>query len=440
MTRFCLSLLTVLFLCPAFGQLRAEDWPGWRGPRLDGTSLEKNLPVAWSDKENIAWKSEIPGIGHSSPIVVGDKVFITTCLLKEQKRELICLDRRDGKKLWEKTVLVSPLEKKHGLNSFASATPACDGQRVFTAFVRLRPRTDKDADFPRKPRETGYLAKDVVSEMLVTCYDLDGQMVWQKVPGQFCCVHGFCSTPILYKDKIIINGDQDAEAYIVALDRKTGEERWRIDRPNRVRSYCAPLIVEAAGKTQMVLSGSLGVTSYDPDTGKLIWSMKGPTEQYVASPVYGDGLFFLTAGFPTFHNFAIKPDGVGDVTKTHMAWHENNKGTAKKASYVPSPLFADGCLYVVSDKGPLSCFDAKTGDRLWMEELGGNHQTASPVLADGRVYITDDDGITYVLKTGREFKVLARNALHDACYSSPAISHGQIFIRTSKYVWCVGTK
>ena len=330
MTRFfCLTLLSNLLFISGAG-LHAEDWPGWRGPRLDGSSHEKNLPVTWSDKANIAWKSEIPGVGHSSPIVVGDRVFVSTCLLKEQKRVLICLDRLSGKKLWEKTVLVSPLERKHPLNSYASSTPACDGEHVFVLFVRLRPRTDKDADFPRKPREVGYLAKDVVSEMVVTCYNLEGDLVWQKVPGQFCCVHGFSSTPILYKDKVIINADQDAEAYIVALDRKTGEEKWRIDRPNRVRSYCAPLIVEAGGKTQMVLSGSLGVTSYDPDTSKLIWSMKGPTQQYVASPVYGDGLFFLTAGFPTFHNFAIRPEGTGDITTTHMAWHENNKGARQR--------------------------------------------------------------------------------------------------------------
>jgi outer membrane protein assembly factor BamB len=430
--------LTSLVLLPTLGQLCAEDWPCWRGPRLDGSSLEKNLPVTWNDKTNIVWKADVPGIGHSSPIVVGDRVFVTTCLLQEQKRELICLDRLSGKKLWEKTVLVTPLETKHKLNSFASSTPACDGERVFVAFVRLRPRTDKDADFPRKPREASYLPKDVVSEVLVCCYSLEGDLLWQQVPGQFCCRHGFCSTPILYKDKVIINADQDAEAYIVALDRKTGEEKWRVDRPNRVRSYCAPLIVEASGKTQMVLSGSLGITSYDPDSGKLIWSMKGPTEQYVASPVYGEGLFFLTAGFPTFHNFAIRPDGTGDVTGTHMAWHEN-KLKPKQASYVPSPLAVGDCFYVVSDKGPLCCMDAKTGKRLWTEDLG-QHHTASPVLADGRVYLTDDEGITYVLKAGRSFELLAKNTLGDECYSSPAISHGQIFIRTLKHVWCIGVK
>jgi outer membrane protein assembly factor BamB len=372
---------------------------------------------------------------------MGDRVFVTTCLPKEQKRVLICLDRRDGKILWEKVVVTTPLETKHKLNSFASSTPACDGDNVFVVFLRLRPRTEKDADFPRKAREgeVNYLPKNVVSEILVCCYSLEGNLVWQMSPGQFCCRHGFCSTPILYKDKVIINADQDAEAYIVALDRKTGAELWRIDRPNRVRSYCAPLIVEAAGKPQMVLGGSLGVTSYDPDSGKLIWSMKGPTEQYVASPVYGEGLFFLTAGFPTYHNFAIRPDGVGDITATHMAWHENNKAKSRLAAYVPSPLAVGDCFYVISDQGPLSCLDAKTGKRLWTQELG-RHHTASPVLADGRVYITDDDGITYVLKAARSFELLAKNALNDECYSSPAVSRGQIFIRTTKHLWCIGAK
>jgi len=457
-------LFIALLVSFGFQQVRAEDWPGWRGPRLDGSSLEKDLPVTWSDTDNIAWKTEIPGVGHSSPIVVGDRVFITSCLLKqtaetkgdkkpeikdpgktdpkakpaECKRMLFCLDRLSGKILWERVVITSPLEKKHQLNSFASSTPACDGKHVFIDFVQVRPRTDKDADFPRKGRDVGYLPKTDVTEMVVACYTVDGELVWQKTPGQFCSRHGFSSSPVLYKDKVILNGDQDAEAFIVALDKQTGSEIWRIDRPNRIRSYCVPLIVEAAGKMQMVLAGCLCTTSYDPDTGKLIWIMKGPTEQFVASPVYGDGLFFLTAGFPTYHNWAIRPDGEGDITATHVAWHES-KTSANKASYVPCPLAVPGCFYMISDLGPLSCFEAKTGKRLWMEELG-RHHSGSPVLADGRVYLTDDDGITYVLKAGGTYELLARNALNDKCFSSPAVSQGQIFIRTNKHLWCIGKK
>jgi outer membrane protein assembly factor BamB len=242
----------------------------------------------------------------------------------------------------------------------------------------------------------------------------------------------------LYKDKVIINGDQDAVAYIVALDKATGEEKWRIDRPNRTRSYCVPIIVEAGGKTQMVLSGSESVTSYDPDTGAPIWNIKGPTEQYVASVVYGDGLFFMTCGFPTYHNVAIRPDGIGDITKTHIHWHES-KTSDKKASYVPSPLAVGKSFYMISDRGWLSCFEAQTGKRHFMEQLG-RHHSASPILADGHVYLTDDDGITYVLPGNDTFNVASRNPLGDECYSSPAVSQGQLFIRTLNHLYCIGKK
>jgi outer membrane protein assembly factor BamB len=414
-----------------------EDWPGWRGPRGDGSSLEKNLPIKWSATDNVHWKTRIPGIGHSSPVIHGDRIFLTTCLIKEQQRVLLCLDRRDGKILWQRTVFNAPLEAKHPLNSFASGTPATDGEHVWVTFVRVRERRPGE-DYPRKPREAGYLSRDKVSEMVVACYTAAGDLVWMKSPGQFYSRHGFCTSPILYKDMLILNGDQDAEAYLVALDQHTGEERWRTDRPNRVRSYCAPIIVDAAGKKQLVLSGSLCVTSYDPDTGKLHWTIDGPTEQYVASLVYTQGLLFATAGYPDFHNMAIRPDGSGDVTHTHVAWHES-KVPARKASYVPSPIAYDKWFYVVSDVGWLSAFEAKTGKRLFTEQLG-RHHSASPVLADGRLYFADDDGITWVLKAGPTLEVLARNELGDKCFTSPAVSRGQVFVRTLNYLWCIGKK
>src|SRR5581483_1422606 len=393
--------------------------------------------LTWSSTDNIAWKVPIPGIGHSSPIVHGDRIFLTSCLEKDGDRVVMGLERRTGKRLWQKTVLKAPLEKKHRLNSFSSSTPATDGKFVFVAFQRVRPRTAEDK-YPLKPRDVAWLPKELVSEMVVACYTVDGDLIWEKSPGQFYSRHGFCSSPILYKDTVIVNGDQDAEAYIVALEKSTGKERWRIDRPNRYRSYCAPLIVEAAGKMQMVLSGAKTVTSYDPDTGKLIWIIDGPTEQYVASPVWGDGLFFLTAGFPDYHNMGIRPDGVGNITKSHVAWHEKFPA-ARKASYVPSPIAYDKFFYMISDLGFLSCFEAKNGNRLWMESLGPHH-SASPVVADGYIYLSDDKGVTYVLKGGSAFELVSKNPLDDECYASPAISQGQIFIRTLHYLWCIGKK
>jgi outer membrane protein assembly factor BamB len=309
--------------------------------------------------------------------------------------------------------------------------------------VRLRPRSAEDGP-PSKPREKPRVSADIVPEMVIACYRAaDGHKLWESVPGRFYSPHGYCSTVVPYKDLLIINGDQDAEAFLVALEQSTGKERWRVDRPNRTRSYCAPLIVHASGRTQMVLTGSLGVTSYDPASGELLWSIKGPTEQYVASPVYlanpqaGGGLFFITAGFPTYHNMAIRPDGNGDVTKTHVAWHE--KVSAIKAAYVPSPVAFDKYFYVISDQGSLSCFEAKSGERLFMERLG-RHHSGSPIVADGHLYLTDDDGITYVLKASGRFELVSRNPLGEACYSSPAVAHGQIFIRTDGHLFCIGTR
>jgi len=406
MFRCCLLVL----LLPA--SAAAEEWPAWRGPRGDGTSSERNLPVRWSATENVAWKTPIPGIGHSSPIVWGEHIFVTTCLLQEQQRLLLALDRRSGQVLWQRVVVTAPLERKHRLNSFASATPATDGKYVYVTFLQ----------YP---------------ELQVACYDYDGNLVWKRSPGKFFSMHGFCSSPILYKDMVIVNGDQDAQAYLVALDKHTGSERWRTDRPNRTRSYCAPIIVEAAGKNQLVLSGSKCVASYDPDTGKQHWLIDGPTEQYVASLVYTEGVLFLTCGYPDFHNMGIRPDGSGNVTQTHVLWHEK-KVPARKASYVPSPIAVGPHFFMISDLGYVRCFEAKTGKSLWMEKLG-QHHSASPVAADGLLYLPADDGTTYVLKAGSVFEVVSRNELGEECYGSPAISRGQIFLRTLHHLYCIGT-
>lgn len=427
MNRLLAALALILSLA---NMTAAEDWPTWRGPRLDGTSHETNLPLKWSETDNIAWKTPIRGVGHSSPVIVGERVFVTTCLIAEQARVLYCVERKSGKILWEREVFRCPLEPVHSRNSRASSTPAADARHVYTSFCRLRPRTDADGP-PELPREKSPIADELIPEMVVTCYDHDGNKVWEKVPGRFYSRHGYCASPILYKNLVIVNGDQDALAYIVALDRATGKEVWRANRPNRTRSYVVPVIAEAGGRTQMVLSGSLGVTSYDPDNGELIWTIRGPTEQYVASLVWGDGAFFLTAGFPDYHNMAIRPDGT-------VRWHES-KTIAKKASYVPSPIAVPGYFWMISDEGWLSSFDAKTGKRSFLEKVG-RHVSASPVSAEGRVYLIDDDGITHVLKAGGSYEVIAENALSDRCSASPAISQGQIFVRTWGNLYCIGKR
>ena len=391
--------------------LSAEDWPTWRGPRSDGTSTETGIPVRWDATENIAWKTPIPGIGHSSPIVFGDRVFVTSFIEDGGKRSLFCLDRKTGKTLWERVVLTSPPERKHKFNSHASSTPATDGRHVWVPFLQA-------------------------PDIRLVCYDMDGKEAWRASPGTFKSVHGFCSSPLLYKDLVIVNYDQDDVAFIVAYDKATGKERWRADRPNRTRSYCAPIIRDAAGKTQMVLTGSKCVASYDPATGKQHWIIDGPTEQFVASPVFAEGLFFITGGYPQHHFLAIRPDGSGNVTQTHIAWHDDSD--FKAVSYVPSPIAHGKYFFVVSDVGVASCLEAKTGKCLWREQLG-RHHWPSPVSAENHLYFLDDDGNTFVLDAGPKFEVLAKNPIAEECYASPAISHGQIFLRTVTNLWCIGS-
>lgn len=402
-------LFLASLLCALGGSLSiawAEDWPAWRGILGDGTINEPDAPVKWSLPENLVWKVPVPGKGHASPIILGDRIYLVTAMEEEQTRDLICLDRATGKRLWSKVVLKSPFEGVHRLNSRASSTPSSDGERIYLSFL------DRD-------------------KMFVAAYDLDGNKLWEVHPGVFSSVHGYCSSPVLWKDKVIINGDHDGPGYLVALDKETGKTIWKIDRPNNTRSYCTPLIRTIGGRNQLILSGSLCVASYDPDTGKQHWISDGPTQQYVASLVYNGDLLFMTCGFPKRFMQAIRPDGSGNVTKTHVVWE-----TTKGCSYVPSPVAIGPYFVVVADNGVASCFLAKTGKRLWMERLKGGH-SASLLKANGLVYFLSDRGIMTVVKPGREFKVVAESEVGQDTIATPAFSNGQLFIRGVDHLFCI---
>jgi outer membrane protein assembly factor BamB len=262
---------------------------------------------------------------------------------------------------------------------------------------------------------------------------MDGNEVWRKEPGKFSSVHGFCSPPTLYKNLVILNGDHDGDGYLVALNKETGEEKWRTQRPNKTRSYCPPLLIDAAGKKQLVLSGSKCVASYDPETGKEIWILDGPTEQFVASLVFNQSELFLTCGYPEHHLMSIRPDGTGNVTKSAVVWHEQTND----AGYVPSPIAFENLFFVVNDTGHASCYVAKTGEKKWGERLG-KHHSASPISAEGRHYFLDDSGRMWVVKAAEKFEVLAKNDLGEECYASPAVAQGQIFIRALHNLYCIG--
>ena len=395
----------------------AEDWPGWRGPRGDGTSIETKVPIRWSASENIAWKTPAPGYGHSSPIVSGDRIFVTSCIEKEYRRVLICFDRATGKPLWQRDVVKADLEKKHVLNSFASSTPATDGEMVYVTFLEA----DRSADPEASP-----------GHMVVAAYDFDGNQKWLVRPGKFSSRHGYCSSPVIYQNKVIVNGDHDGDAYLVALARDDGRTLWKIDRENKVRSYVTPIIRQIDGRTQMILTGSKCVASYDPSDGRRHWIIDGPTEQFVASMVFNGELLFLTAGYPEHHMLAIRPDGRGNVTDSHVVWR-----TTKACSYVPSPIAVGTYFLVVSDDGIASCFEASDGTRHWMKRIG-SHYSASLVTAGGLVYFTADDGKTTVVRPGVKYEAVAQNELGERVYASPAISGGRILIRGESHLYCIG--
>ena len=404
--------LTGLLILAAAVISQAADWPQWRGANLDGRSTETTFPTKWSQTENVLWRTELPGEGHASVVVQKGRLFAVAAIAERNERVLICMDRTSGKILWQQVVLTSPLERVHKENSHASSTPACDGERVFCTFLDGK-------------------------EVVVAAYDFSGKQLWTKRPGQFSSVHGFCSTPIVFKDKVIVNCDHDGDGYIVALARDDGRELWRIDRGGKTRSYCAPLICETAGRTQMVLAGSKNFTGYNPDTGRELWNYAGPTEQFVASPVYSEKTahFYLTAGFPTYHTLALPASATGTVQEAQLAWHHKQK---KGAAYVPSPIIEGDWLLLNDDLGFAHAFDAKTGDIVWNERFGRTH--ASLVSAGGLVYFINDDGVCRIVKPAEKFAVVATNELGEPVYASPALSDGQIFIRTYKAVYCIGVK
>jgi outer membrane protein assembly factor BamB len=403
----CLFLigLSVLTLSTAY----AENWPQWRGNRLDGSSLDHGFPQEANEKTE-AWRVALPGLGHASPIVWEDRLFTVAALSESQERVLLSLDRATGRVLWQKTVIKSALEMTHRLNSHASSTPATDGERVFTAFLD---------------------GKTVV----ISAHDFSGNQVWQVRPGTFTSKHGFCSSPILFEDKVIVNCDHDGPGYIVALARADGRQLWRIERPNQTRSYCVPLIKEISGRTQMLLSGSKCVTSYNPKDGRLLWMIDGPTEQFVASIVHDEksNLLLMSGGFPEHHILAIKPDGSGNVTDTHVQWRTN-----KGVSYVPSPICEKGWFLIVSDSGIAHCFDAATGEIAWEERMKEHH--ASLVSAEGQVYFINDFGTMRVIKPGKDYALTAESELKGKVFASPALSEGQIFIRTEQSLICLGKR
>ena len=268
--------------------------------------------------------------------------------------------------------------------------------------------------------------------MVVAAYDFQGQQKWLVKPGEFISAHGYSSCPVVYKDLVIVNGDHDGDSYILALNRNTGETVWKTKRSYGIRSYCTPLIREIDGRMQMVFSGSKHIISLNPENGDVHWVVEGPTEQFVASMVYDGELFYMCAGYPTYHVMGIDPRGKGDVTESHVRWHSK-----EVRCYVPSPVVIGDYLIVADDRGTANCYSTKDGTRLWLDRLG-NHFSASLLKADGLAYLIADNGITKIVRPGKELEIVAENPLNEYVYASPAMANNRLFIRGEKHLYCIG--
>lgn len=432
--------VVVLFTAGVSGGSDPEYWPTWRGPNMMGIHAEGNPPVKWSESENIKWKVKLTGDGSgSSPIIWKDKIFFQTAVdtnrkgkdapKKEEdskeggrrrfggkkpsnifKFNLVCLDRKTGKLLWEKTVSeILPHEGHHGDHGFASFSPVTDGKLIWASF----------------------------GSRGLHCFDMEGNLKWSKELGKMSTVMSFGegSSPSLAGDAVIVVFDHLGDSYIAAFNKETGGLIWKKDR-DEATSWATPIPVEVNGKLQVVVSATNLIRSYDVKTGDIIWQCGGQTKNVIPSPVVGFDMIYCTSGFRGNALQAIELGRTGDLSNTDaIKWH-----TEEATPYVPSPLLYGDKLYVCSgNKGVISCYNAKTGKPYFLkeqlEEIKGIY--ASPAGADGRVYFVGRNGVTYVVNSSEKFEVLAVNKLDAKIDSSPAFFDNEIYLKGKQYLYCI---
>lgn len=393
---------------------RAENWPGWRGPTRDGVSTETNLPTTWSATEGVLWKAALPGSGISNPIVWDDRVLVTSSDGPQQNElHVVCLARDDGRELWhERFWGTAPTLYHANKSSMASPSPVTDGEHVYAFFGT--------AD--------------------VFCLDLDGRLAWQRSLaeeyGAFENRFAASSSPLLYKDLLILQCDHYGASYVLAIDKRTGANRWKLDRPEAWLSWSSPQLVHLGDSDQdeLLVCGSEKIDALDPRSGERLWTMGGLARECIPTPVLGHGLVYAVSG-PRGNTYAIRPGGRGDIAQSHVVWSSD-----RGAPFVPSCILLGDYYYLVEDKGIGTCLDAHTGELVWRKRFGGAF-TASPVAADGKIYFVDEEGSTLVVEAGAsEFREVARNTLGEPVYASPAISQGRIFLRSASHLYCIGKK
>jgi outer membrane protein assembly factor BamB len=384
----------------------AEDVPQFRGRGGAGVSSEIGLPIHWSATENVRWKVELPGRGLSNPVIGDGRVYVTACTGPEQKREhVLCFDARTGKKLWERQLWATGTTLCHPKTCMAAPTPVTDGRHVYALFA------------------TGDLV----------CYDRDGSLAWYRsLVGDYPTVGnnvGIAVSPVLHKGMLIVCLENVGESFAAGIDARTGQNRWRVDRPRGI-NWVTPLIIEHDGKDEVVLQGGADLTAYDPASGKKRWSLTGESFSTMPTPVWGDGMVFTPGG--KFR--AVRP---GTATaKPEIVWQ-----SAKLRTGYSSPVYYDGRVYALDAAGIANCADATTGKHLWSHRLdtpNSEQYSASPLLAEGRLYVVGEKGTATVLKLDGKPTVLAVNTLADTILASPVASGGSIFLRSDGMLYCIG--
>jgi outer membrane protein assembly factor BamB len=396
----------------------ASSWPRFRGPNGTGVAADKGIPVHWDEKEGIIWKRELPGSGNSSPVIWGRKVFLQSSSDDGKERQLVCLDAADGRILWTRSVTAST-DKKHSKNTYASSTPATDGQRVYALFW----------DGAR---------------ILLTAYNFEGNRLWERDLGAFNTSaptdgHGCGASPMVFGDRVFLANDQSGKSVLVAVDARTGEIAWEAPRKSFRTCYSTPFVLERPGAgPELIVASTAGITSYEPGSGRenwaWTWTFDKASLRTVASPIFTQGLIIASSGDGSGdrHTVAVKPGE--DRSTPALIW-----GAGKRVfPYVPTMLASGDYLYFVNDGGFAGCIEAATGRVLWDERLGDGDVTASPVLIDGKIYAINEKGVAYVFKAAPTYQPVAKSSLGEKVLASPAVSDGRLYIRGEKHLFCIG--
>ena len=386
----------------------AKYWPRWRGPSGQGYVAPGKYANTWALSRNVKWRVAVPGTGNSSPIVWGDRIYVTTAQNSGAKLSLLAFNRADGKQLWETVVPTDGvIESVHQKNGHASATPVTDGRMIYASFGRH-----------------GLVA-----------FDMSGKIAWHRKFGPIDNYHGPAGSPVLYKDRIFLYQDHEGtptqRAFVAAFDTATGKTLWETPRTETV-GWGTPVVINTGTRDELIVNSQRRVAAYDPDSGKELWTVRGMTFEVIPTPVVGEGLVFTSSGRagPTY---AIRPGGAGDVTSSHVVW-----STPKGSPFVPSGIVHDGLLYLVNDmQSILTVYEAKTGTLVYQGRMGVAQRegfSASPVVVNNELYFTNDDGETFVVKAGREFNLLHTNSLGERTLASPALVDGIWYWRTAGHL------